>query len=93
MDPDLDLVGADGLDRGEDRDLALVDGRAAGRRDGVDDVGDGDGAEEPAGVTGAGRERDLETLELRLDRGGVVEVADLTDLACPNFKVDCTFLP
>ena len=56
MDADLHLVRAQGLDRVDDRDLALVDGGTAGGLDRGDDVADGDGAEQAAGVAGTGRD-------------------------------------
>ena len=51
----VDLVGADGLDRRDDRRSCACRRRAAGGLDGVGDVGDGDRAEQPAGVAGARR--------------------------------------
>src|SRR6478735_6402388 len=73
------LVGAQGLDRVAEDDLALVDRvlLAGGRVDRPGDVADGDRTEQAAARTGADRQVDGRTLELGLDLLGVVEVADL----------------
>src|SRR4051794_6731472 len=81
VEANRDAVRPDGLDRRTDLDTTLVDVRTAGGLDGRDDVRDGDGAEEPARVAGARLERHLETRELTLDLGGLVERADLARLA------------
>src|SRR5690606_1485949 len=70
--------GPDGL---TDLDLALVHRGGAGGRDGLGDLGGGDGAEEPARSTGPSREHDLLGLE-RVTHGlRVVEARDLARLA------------
>src|SRR6478735_8054435 len=74
VQPDGDLVVADGLDRLADLDPPLVDRRAAGLADGLDDVGAGDGTEEAAAGAGADRQREGEALELGLQLAGVAEV-------------------
>ena len=68
------LVRAERLDRRTDLDPALVDGRTT-------DVGRGDGAEEAAGVSGAGAQLDLDGLQLTLDRVRVLQRVDLADAA------------
>src|SRR5262245_11464047 len=81
VDPDVDVVRAERLDRLADLDPALVDVRAAGGTYRRDDVGHRDRAEQP--TTGAGADLEVHRLrlELRLDLLGVPEIADLADLA------------
>ena len=83
VQPDLHLVCADRLDVAGQLEPAPVEGRAAGGLDRVDDLGRGDRAEQPAAVAGAGRQADLEALELALDLVGVAEVADLAGRTGP----------
>src|SRR5699024_10427084 len=61
------------LDRVADLDTTLVD-LGAGAREGLGDVGDGDGAEEATALTGLGRDGDRTGLEVALDRLGGLEV-------------------
>src|ERR1700754_2703260 len=74
-----DGVGADGLDLAGHLHGTPVERRAAGRTDGLDDVGRGDRAEETARVARRlGPDGDREPAELAGDLLGVAEVADLT---------------
>src|SRR5690349_2751679 len=58
-------------------DPALVEGRAAGPANRLDDLGRRDRAVEPATLAGPHGQLDRERLELALDLVGVPEVADL----------------
>ena len=72
---DRDLVGAERLDRVGHHDHAAVDLLTARVREGVGDLGGGDGAEEATTLTGTDLDVDLARLELGLDLLGVVLVA------------------
>src|SRR5699024_8517758 len=77
VQPHAHGVGANGLDRATDVNVALVDAGAAGLPDRTGDQGGGDGTEQLAVLAGPDRELDLQRLDLVADLAGMVEVTDL----------------